>query len=165
MKKFYALLLASLVLISLAGCGVKEKLQEKAAEKVTETLLEKAGLKDADIDGDKVTIKGESGEEVTFGGTEWPKDELDGQIPEFKDGVVSSMVNTEDAIMIALDEVKKEDALAYLEDIKKDFSEESYDMSSDSGFSYGGKNADGKAIYLQYSDEGGFVISLEKASK
>lgn len=76
MKKILIGLLAFVVVFSLTGCGVREKLEKKAEEEFTEKILEEAGAGDVDVDGEKITIKGESGEEVTFGGGEWPTSEL-----------------------------------------------------------------------------------------
>ncbi len=61
MKKILAGLLVLLLVFSLAGCGIKEKLEQKAGEAIVEKILDSAGVK-ADIDGDKLVVKGEDGE-------------------------------------------------------------------------------------------------------
>ena len=81
MKKILICLLTFMLLFLFTGCGSKEKLGEKIAEKV----FEEAGGGDLDIEGDKVTIKGDNGEKVTFGDNKWPTK----NIPELKDGVVA----------------------------------------------------------------------------
>ena len=107
MKKTLICLLIFALLFSFAGCGAKEKLEEKIAEKV----FEEAGGGDLDIDGDKVTIKGDNGETVTFGDNKWPTSELVQNIPEFKDGKVNGVLESADSIVITLELVKEEDVV------------------------------------------------------
>jgi len=65
----------------------------KGGGKGCRKILEDAGV-DADIDGDKVVIKGEDGQELTIGEGEWPSFDLAKSIPEFKGGkIVSVMIH------------------------------------------------------------------------
>lgn len=155
MKKLLIGLLVFVMILSLAGCGTKEKLEEKAGEAVAEKILEESsgGKADVDIDGDKMTIKGKNGEKLTVGGTEWPKSELVKNIPEFKDGTVISIMDTKSAIQINLEKVKKEAFVKYLEAIKKDYAEEAYETTSEGLVSYGANNAAGIGVLLYYADE------------
>ncbi len=164
MRKYLISFLVLTMVLALAGCGAKEKLQEKAAEAVAEKVIEKSGGGDVDIDGDKVTVKGEKGEAFTFGGGEWPTTDLAKAIPEFKAGKIITVLSSDDAVSIALEEVKKEDAEAYFEKIKKDFKEDAYEVNSDNAIAYGAKNKDGVSVGLQYSQEN-FSITLIKEGK
>lgn len=149
MKKILIYLLTFALLFSFAGCGAKEKLEEKVAEKV----FEEAGGGDLDIDGDKVTIKGDNGETVTFGDSKWPTSELASIIPEFKDGAVDGVMESADSVVITLESVKEEDVSPYWETIKKDFPKDVYEMNS-SGFStFSGSNDAGINIALVYMSE------------
>lgn len=58
MKKYLIGFLVLVLAMALAGCGAKEKLEQKAAEALVEKVMEKSGSGDVDIDGDKVTVKG-----------------------------------------------------------------------------------------------------------
>ena len=122
MKKYVACLLAFLMLAILAGCGVKEKVEEK----LTEKILEEAAGGDIDINDDKVTVKGENGEKLILGSTEWPTSNLAKSIPEFKDGKITAVLDSTDSILVTFESVKQEDAMAYIETIKKDFTQESF---------------------------------------
>lgn len=161
MKKFVAWVLFLVLILSLAGCGVKEQLEKKAGEALAEKMIEGAGGGKVDIDGEKVTIKGEGGAQVTVGGTEWPKSELAKSAPEFKQGEISGIYDSEDSVMVALESVKEADARAYLETIKKTFTQEPVEMIATDCFSFGANNANGINVTLQYSD-GTLTITLMK---
>ena len=67
MKKILVLVLVLLFVFSIAGCGVKEKIEQKVGEKIAEKVIESAsGDKDTkvDIDGGKITIKNEKVERL-----------------------------------------------------------------------------------------------------
>lgn len=149
MKKILICLLTFALLFSLTGCGAKEKLDEKVAEKI----FEEAGGGDLDIDGDKVTIKGDDGEKVTFGDNKWPTSELAKNIPEFKDGTVNGMLESADSIVITLESVKEEDVSLYWETIKKDFPNDVYEMNSSDFSTFSGSNGEGLTVSLVYMDE------------
>ncbi len=149
MKKILIYLLTFMLLISFTGCGAKEKLEEKVAEKV----FEEAGGGDLDIDGDKITIKGDNGDKVTFGDSKWPTSELAKNIPEFKDGTVSGMMETTDSIVITLESVQEEDVLPYWETIKKDFPKDVYEMIATDFITVSGYDDEGINVSLVYMSE------------
>lgn len=164
MKRIGAILLALVLAFSLFGCG--KKAEEKATEKITEKALEGSGVKDVDIDDDKVTIKGEDGTEVTYGGTEWPESDLLKTIPEFKDGKITSTIVTDGYVMVSFEEVKEEDALKYIEDSKADFTKDSFEMKSAEGINWYGGNEDGVHLTLAYDKKGSaFILTINKDSK
>ncbi|HBV68378.1 MAG TPA: hypothetical protein DEF04_09465, partial [Clostridiales bacterium] len=107
-KLFIAVLLISLLLI-LASCGAKQKMEDK----ITEKIVEKTLGANVDIDGEEVTFKGEGGEEVTFGSTEWPDSEVGKKIPEFKKGKITSSANSDGYFLIMLEEVEQNDFNSY----------------------------------------------------
>jgi hypothetical protein len=160
MKKILSFLLLFLLALSLAGCGAKEKIEEKAGEALAEKMIEEAGGSDVDINGDKVVIKGEDGEEITFGETEWPTSDIAKSIPEFKDGKIVSVMEANGSLLIILEEVAKEDAAAYLDEVKKIFTEESFDMGSEGNMNYVAKNSEGLGIMLVYAEDETFGITL-----
>lgn len=160
MKKLMAFLLVLLMAAALVGCGVGEAVAEKATEKAIET----AGGGDVDIDGDTVTVKGEDGETLTMGGTQWPDSELIKNIPEFKKGDVSSVMDSADAVWVILESVKEEDAEEYLETIKKEYAQESFEANSEGSITYGAKNEAGVGVSLQFSD-GTLTIVVSKAAE
>ena len=149
MKKILICLLTFALLFSLAGCGAKEKLGGKVAEKI----FEEAGGGNLDIDGEKITIKGDSGETVTFGDSKWPTSELASIIPEFKDGTVNGVLESADSIVITLESVKEEDVSLYWETIKKDFPKDVYEMIATDFITISGSNDAGINISLVYMSE------------
>lgn len=160
MKKFIViLLLLGLVCFTAVGCGAKEKLEEKAAEKLAEEMLEQGGAEDVDIDGDKVTIKGEDGEEVSFGGGEWPESDLAKSIPEFSKGKLASMMETSNYLMVSFEEVDEADAAAYIEKNKADFPLDNYESKSEDMISWAGANEEGLQLTLTLADTS-FTIML-----
>ncbi|MEG6520385.1 DUF6591 domain-containing protein [Desulfotomaculum sp. 1211_IL3151] len=158
MKKFLTGLLVLLLALSFAGCGAKEKAAEKAAEKI----LQGAGV-DADIDGDKVVVKGEDGQELNIGAGEWPTSDLAKRIPEFKDGKIVSVMEADDSLFIMIKEISEEDFTAYLEEIKKSFTEETFAMNTGTGMMYTAVNGEGFSVTLTYEKDAGLSITVAQA--
>lgn len=122
MKKALLVFAALLLLLPMAGCGVKQKLADKVAEKVTEGIAENIFGEDVDLDldGDKVTVKGDDGSEWTMGGGEWPREGAATIIPEFKKGTIVSVINTPAGCWISLEEVELADYKMYVETLKQE---------------------------------------------
>jgi hypothetical protein len=153
MKRLSIALLVILLICSLlAGCGTKEKIEQKVGEKLVEEAVEKAlgdENTEIDLDGDKITVKDKEGETLSLGSAEWPPD-ID-YIPEFKQGQIISAAHDSDGnVMIMLEEVERKSFEDYLENIKKLFPEEPYEMQADEYLLFEGKNAKGEKISLQY---------------
>lgn len=158
MKKFLIGLLILLMALSMVGCGAKEKAAEKAAEKI----LQGAGV-DADIDGDKVVIKGEDGQELTIGAGEWPSSDLAKSVPEFKGGKIVSVMEANDSLFIMIEETSEEDFMAYLEETKEVFTEETFEMDTGTGMMYAATNSEGLGVTLTYEKDAGFSIAVAQA--
>lgn len=154
MKKFLIGLLVLLMALSMAGCGAKEKAAEK--------ILKDAGV-EADIDGDKVIVKGEDGQELTIGAGEWPTSDLAKSIPEFKGGKIVSVMEANDSLFIMIEEISKEDFTAYLEETKEVFPEESFKMDTETGMMYAAANSEGLGVTLTYEKDAGFSIAVAQA--
>lgn len=165
MKKILIFLFMFMFVLSLTGCGAKEKLEEKAGEALAEKVMEDAGGGDVDIEGDTVKIKGEDGEEVIFGETEWPTSELAKSIPEFKGGKVVTVMEMNDSLLIALEEAGKEDFADYLDEIKKTFTEEAYDMKSEGSVTYGAENGEGIGVMLMYIEDESLSITVTQTEQ
>lgn len=166
MKKVLLWLCIAAAVLSLSGCGIKEKVDAKIGEAIGEKILEGAadGSADVDIDGDKVKIKDNSGNEMEFGGTEWPDSDLAKKIPKFTAGKISSAVKTTDTVTVTLEEVPAADYETYFADIKAKFSENSYESTSEDLVTYGGADTDGTTVYLYYSKgESTLMINVSKA--
>lgn len=141
-----------ILLLSLAGCGSKKSIEEKAGEALVEELMEDAGA-DVDVDGETITIKGEDGEEIIYGETEWPTSDLAKNIPEFEAGKVIAVVESNDSAMISLEEVAKEDFMDYLDDIKQDYTVDPMEANSEGDVTYLGSNSSGIGVQLYYVDK------------
>ncbi|NLV15589.1 MAG: hypothetical protein GXY50_00025 [Syntrophomonadaceae bacterium] len=165
MKKILVVLLAFMLIISVTGCGVNEKISEKAGEKIAEKIMSDAGGGDVDIDGDKVTIKGEDGQELTFGETDWPTSDLAKSIPEFKGGKIVTVMDMNDSVLISLEEASNKDFADYLDEIKQTFTEESYEMKSEEHITYGAKNDEGIGVMLTYTVDETLSITVQQTSE
>jgi hypothetical protein len=163
MKKVFVVLLSLVMVLSLAGCGVKEKIESKVSDAIGEKVIEDLSGGNVDVSGDTVKIKGDDGTEVTFGSTKWPDSDLVKNIPEFKDGTIVSVMDSEEFSMIIIEKVKEKDFTSYYESIKKDFTKDSFEMSANDVISYGGSNEKGYSIQISY-ERGKETLSIS-ASK
>lgn len=164
MKKTLIFLFVIVLVFSLAGCGAKKNLEEKAAAALAEKILGDAIGGDIKIDGDIIKIQGPDGEELIMGGTEWPKTDLVKNIPEFQAGIIVSVMVMKDSALISLDKVKKEDFVKYLEEIKKNYTEEAYDFNADGSLTYGAGNGKGIGIMLMYTSDGTLSIAVSQVT-
>lgn len=153
MKKVAVGVLLILMILCIVGCGAKDKIEEKAGEALTEKILEEAGAGDVDIDGDTITITGEDGEEMVFGQTEWPSSDLAKNIPEFKDGNIITVMEMSDSIYIGLEDVDSKDASDYFEQLKAEFTVDTYEMNTSDSAQFMGSNGEVSvtAVYTQDS--------------
>lgn len=162
MMKILFVLLALALILSVTGCGIKEKLGQMAGEAIVENILKDAGL-DVDVNGDNLVIKGEDGEELKIGGSEWPrKSALAKYIPELKVGTIVSSMQSDEAIYLLIEEVPQKDFNDYLEQIKETFNVDSYEASTEGTTSYSAKNGEGCGVLLIYSLEGELNITVSK---
>ncbi len=151
MKKVLIMFLVLVLILSMSGCGVKKKIENKIGEAIGEKIIEGATGQKIDIQGDKVTVKGEDGSKLTLGGGEWPKNDLIKNIPEFKNGKIESTMSSEESVVMFIENVEQKDFEKYLENIKKDFTEDAFEMNSEEVISYAGAN--GKSVQVQLTYE------------
>ena len=180
MKYLKIIVVAAIFMLTLTGCGAKDKEKEEdsksifenifdddddddESEAITEEILEDASGGEVDIDGDTITVTDETGATMTFGTTDWPTSELVKTIPEFKDGVITSVTDSQDLVMISMEQVKKEDYQDYLEGIKEDYDQESFETTMSDFSSYGGYNSEGIIVQLYYESETEYMtISISR---
>lgn len=164
-KKIGIVLLAAALLLTLTSCGVKESVNDKIAEKVTEGVMNKATGGDAniDIDGDKITVEGKDGEKVIIGDSEWPAVLTDNRIPEFKSGKILSSINVDNGCMVMMEEVESEDFKQYLADIKAaGYTNDATELNSPESQIYSAYLNENTMVYLQYAPESKTLnVSLE----
>lgn len=82
-EKDFERIVALLLILSFTVCGIKQKLEEKIGETLTEKILKDVGVDD-DIDGGKVIINDEDGQKLAIGDCEWPSSTLAKSIPEYQ---------------------------------------------------------------------------------
>jgi hypothetical protein len=151
MKRLIILGLTILLACSLTAC---KSPSEAIGEKIGEKILEEALGSDVDVDGDKVTIKGEDGTSLELGSTEWPNDKLGKELPKMTKGKVTYVANSEELCMIMLEEVKKSAFEDYLDTVKKDgFTQNEFNYSDATLTSYTANNGKGLNIQLTYDSE------------
>ncbi len=164
MKKIAIGLLACILVLAMAGCGVRQRMEQKAGDALAEKILKDIGV-DADVDGDQVVIQGEDGQQLTVGEGKWPTSALAKSIPEFKGGKITSALQAEDSLFILVEEVSEKDFAAYLDQIKKIFAEQPYQMDSEGGMMYSAKNDTGINVALTYEKDAGMSISVTQAQQ
>ena len=155
-KKILIAFLIVFLVVSVVGCGAKQKMEDKIAESVTEGVINKAldGEGKVNIDGDKITVEGQDGEEFTFGEVEWPGDGAAQKIPQPNKGKVVSAMNAEEFCLITLEEVEAGVFENYLEDIKGEgFINDSVEYTSGSSYTYSASKDENNKISLMYDSE------------
>lgn len=166
-KKIIVVLISTLMVLTLASCGVREKVNEKISEKVTEGVINKAtgGAANVDIDGDKLSIKGEDGEELTIGGADWPDSGAASMIPELKNGTVVSAFNSDTACLIILEKVAQQDFADYVDELKGlGYTKDAFTYSAETSHSYTATAEDGSTISVTYNG-GDETISISFEDK
>lgn len=162
MKKSLLLIFILIFTLTAVGCGAKEKVEEKIAEQV----IQSATGVEVDINDEEVTIEGEDGQEVTIGGTEWPDSDMAKKIPEFKEGKVSSVVNSAENVMIVIEEVEKKDVLKYAENFIDTYTYNTFIIKSQDGVTYSGSNNEGLSVSLGYTEnDKSLLISAAQGEK
>lgn len=165
MKKIIVIFLVIIIVLSLGACGIRKKIDEKISEKITEGVVNKITGGDANIDIDKgeVTIKGDGGEEVTFGASEWPKGKAADILPEPKEGKIISVMNSDNVCVIMLEEVEEKTYKEYIEELKdKGFINDVYECSDELGASYYASLNENTHMQVSYtSGEKILSISIE----
>ena len=100
-----------------------------------------------------------------MGSTEWPTSDLSKAIPVFSAGKIEGVLDSEEYLMITIQEVKKADFQSYMETVKNDFSENGYSIDSDGVLSYGGSNGQVE-VTLSYTEEDQTaIISMAKSAQ
>lgn len=167
MRKTAVIVIALLLLLSLCGCGVKEKITGKVSEKITEGIIEKAtgGDVDLDLEEGKIKIKGDDGEEVTMGETEWPKEGPGALIPKFKKGKIDGVTRSGEMCWIYIDDVKLADYKQYIEELKKaGITDDPVEHSGGGELIYGATRGKEVGVQVSYSDDGTMAIMIQAAS-
>ena len=164
MKKIIVILVVVLLLVSLSGCGIRQKAADKLAGKITEGIIEKAtgDNVDIDLDGDKVTVKGSEGETAwTMGGGDWPKDGVATQIPEFKKGEIASVINAADSCWIEISNVSEADYRQYVEALKdRGFKNKVTEFADESSLIYSAYKNEDLMVTASYSFDGTFNVQV-----
>ncbi|MDD4773618.1 MAG: hypothetical protein PHZ09_08430 [Eubacteriales bacterium] len=158
--KIFLLLIISSTLLIFTGCGF---IAEKITGKVVEGFIENAAGDDVDIDfdDDKIVIKGEDGNEMVFGGGEWPAGDAAKTIPVFKDGKIDYVNDFGTSAMISITGVTKNEYLDYVEKLKAaGFTENSYSAESEGSFTYMAYKTDTHFAMVTFDTEGGLVITV-----
>lgn len=154
LRKVILILLVAALLFSVGACGAKKKLNEKVAEKITEGIIEKATGGDAkvNIDEGKITVKGENDEEYSFGGGEWPKSQAADLFPQFNKGKIISVMESDEMVMVILEEVEEKDFEEYVEKLKDTgFKNDMTEISSGDDRGFYANAGEGKDVNLAYS--------------
>lgn len=164
-KKIIVILLSTLMILSLTSCGVRQSLDEKITEKVTEGVINKATGGEANIDIDKgqLTVKGKDGEQISFGNNKWPEGGAANLIPEYKKGNIVSAINSDKACVIAAEQVEDKDFKQYVEELKaRGFTIDAAEYTSDLGQGYSANLDEKTRVSVLYDPENkGLTISLE----
>jgi len=164
-KNLTVILLTVIMVVSLTSCGVKQSVNEKIAEKVTEGVINKAtgGEADLDIKDGQLTMKGEDGEKLTLGDTKWPEGQAAALLPKFNKGKIISTINADKGCMVMLENVEPQDYNKYVEELKSSgFSNEVSEYSSETNHNFMAKSNETTYVVIMYDSENKTIsINLE----
>ncbi len=158
-KLLWGLLILSLILSSVSCNSTQDETEKTVREEVAEDL------QDVKVDNDsgEVTFTDKDGEKVVYGSTEWPKTDIAKTIPEFTKGTIMSVISNKEGALIDIDQVEEKDFQEYLEEVKKNYSEDAVEGNSDGIFTYSAGNGSGILVLVNYDSEMGVMdISLSK---
>lgn len=151
MKKIIIMSMALILVFALTGC---KSPSQAISEKATEKIVEGAVGGNVDVDGNKVTVKGEDGSTVTVGDTKWPKDQLGKEIPEMKDGSITYVANSDTLCMVMVEKVRKSEYEGYLAKVKNaGFTQNEASFSDETTKSTGASNGQGVNFQLTYNSK------------
>lgn len=167
LKKLLALLVVVLMIVALSGCSIREQINKKIGEAVTEGIVNQfTSGADIDIDGEEIVIKGEDGEEVTFGATEWPKGEAADLLPPLRGGTVSSVMNSEKYCMIIVNDATESDYNDYVQAVQNaGFSESPFTMDSEDGLYFGASYNETTSAAITFSGDSGEMTIVVSVSE
>jgi hypothetical protein len=170
---FVSLIAATLFLM--AGCNLKEKI----GESITEGILEKAIGDDVniDIDGGDVSFTGDDGEEISFdedegltiegedgsyvasgGEYDWPEGQAADYIPKFDRGKISYIFNSDESLMLYIEETVIEDYEDYVNAIIDDgFTVDKVESSAEDMQIYAAKAENGVAATVCFVNSEGYL--------
>lgn len=154
-KRILAIILVLVILFTLGACGIRKKVDEKISEKITEGVVSKITGGKADIDFDKggLTIK-EDGQEVTFGGSEWPEGKAANLLPKLKKGNITSVISSNNLSMITIEGIDEKVFKEYIEELKdKGFENDISEFSDNSTKSYYATLDENAYVQVIYSVE------------
>lgn len=147
------ILIITVFTVFMTGC------KKKIEDKITEKIVEKTTGAQVDIDKGTTTIKTGEGTTQTGQNLKWPKDKM-GNLPELKANINTVLENKEKTIgMIYFDGLKKDDAIKYVNSIKKLNYKSLLETTSSDGFMYSGKDEDGSEVVFSYLNDGTGSIS------
>jgi hypothetical protein len=115
---------------------------------IGEKIFENALGNNVDINGDEVKIKGENGEEVTYGSKKWPDSDLAKNAPKFEKGTIEGTFEDKKAIIIAIKDVKEADFNSYLDKIKEKFPVDGSEYKAEDLITYSGSNDKEVTVYI-----------------
>ena len=162
-KRTIALFTIVLLLLPLAGCGLRQKAADKMAEKVTEGILGKVAGENVDVDlkDGKVSVKDGDGTEWTMGGGEWPKKGPGTLIPQFKKGKIASVIDTPEGFWITLEGVNEADFTQYMETLKKaGFDKDVSTFNTEENVSYAARKEGTATVMVNYTQDKTMAITL-----
>lgn len=164
-RKAIIILFVALIVLSLGACGIRRKIDEKISEKITEGVVSKIAGDNVDIDLDDggFTIKGDDGEEFTFGTTDWPKGKAADLLPEPKGGIIVSVMNSDNSCMVMMEEVDEKACKKYIEELKdKGFNKDVYESADEHGMAYHAGLDDNTVAQVLYTlEDKSFSIGVQ----
>ncbi len=155
MKKSFLLLLFLLLVILFSACTPKIAFDEMIEEELDinnsndQVIVESdEGTVTISDDGDTTTIESDDATIVSGDNLLWPKENM-GDIPELK-GKITFVAASKDGATILFEDIKKDQAQAYFEQIKA-LGYEGIDFTDEESINFSGTNNQGIAISFTYT--------------
>lgn len=153
------------MILTLTSCGVRQSLDQKITEQVSEGVINKAtgGEANINIDGGQLTVNGTDSHKITVGDNSWPEGNAADLIPKFNNGDIVSSINSNKTCMIMLEQVEAKDYEHYVKELKEQgFTNDVAEFKGEMGHSYNAHLNDNTIIWVLYNpEEKALTINLE----
>ncbi|WP_418790825.1 hypothetical protein [Phosphitispora sp. TUW77] len=146
-NRILALLIFTFLMFGLMGCG---SVEDKAAEKAAEKIVENATGAEVDINEDGVTVDSEDSSLQTGQQLDWPEDDM-GDLPEPKATITGVITVAQGACTVSFSKMTVNDAKEYMAELTKMGFKNGMNIADQESLALTGARDDGSSVTFAYN--------------